>query len=139
MIKVLMIKVLMIKVLMNDASHLSINTGRRRSHVLNAFKVLVLFFFFYKFPFHLPYFEHDLTFLANRTIPAISTITTMAPPLTGFFMKAVGLGEAHKQIEAEKRERTNAADRREFNRYRMQSMRPVHRYLFVAVWERKLI
>ena len=63
----------------------------------------------------------------------------MAPPLTGFFMKAVGLGEAHKQIEAEKRDRTNAADRREFNRYRMQSMRPVPCYLFVAVWERRLI
>ncbi|KAM0796310.1 hypothetical protein BDR22DRAFT_966250 [Usnea florida] len=52
----------------------------------------------------------------------------MAPPLTGFFMKAVGLGEAHKQIEAEKRERNNAADRREFNRYRMQKLQE-ERYL----------
>ena len=59
----------------------------------------------------------------------------MAPPLTGFFMKAVGLGEAHKQIEAEKRARENEADRRDFNRYRMRSMCLVPCYLLVAVWE----
>ena len=59
----------------------------------------------------------------------------MTPPLTGFFMKAVGLGEAHKQIEAEKRARENEADRRDFNRRRMHSMCSVPCYPFVAVWE----
>ena len=63
----------------------------------------------------------------------------MTLPLTGFFMKAVGLGEAHKQIEADKRARENEADRRDFNRRRMHSMCPVHCHLFSAVWDRKLI
>ena len=49
----------------------------------------------------------------------------MAPPLTGFFMKAVGLGDAHKQIEAEKRARDRQADRRDFNRRMKHSMCPV--------------
>ena len=59
----------------------------------------------------------------------------MAPPLTGFFMKAVGLGEAHKQIEADERAREDRADRRDFNRGRMQGMCPVRCYLFAAVWD----
>ena len=59
----------------------------------------------------------------------------MTPPLTGFFMKVVGLGEAHKQIEADQRAREDEADIRDFNRRRMHGMCPVHCCLSAAVWD----
>ena len=42
---------------------------------------------------------------SSHTTLTISAVSAMTPPLTGFFMRAAGLGQMHKEIEKQKRER----------------------------------
>lgn len=59
---------------------------------------------FYSLCFTTLHFEHDLYFLSNLTTLSTFVIIAMTPPLTGFFMRAAGLGQVHKEIEKQKRE-----------------------------------
>ena len=118
---------------MNNASHSEINTLRTRTHKNAAFNAFLNFLF--------PRVSFSLTILRAPLLESHNLCHThdhkMAPPLTGFIMKAVGLGDAHKQIEAEKRARDDAADRRDFNRRMKHSMYPVHYSSFACNMEWK--
>ena len=63
---------------------------------------------FYNFCFIIPHIEHDFIFLPNHTSLFTFAVAAMTPPLTGFFMRAAGLGQLHKEIEKQKRKREMA-------------------------------
>ena len=48
--------------------------------------------------------EHKSIFLPKHPNLISFSLATMTPPLTGFFMRAAGLGQIHKEIEKKKRE-----------------------------------